>query len=211
MRLLAKQRELSVISNMHEQQWKNNTSEFFLYKKKKQALSVLSWKLSRTMKKVKLWASRRVLDDDWQASVISHSHAWLWHLQVSSSSSLTFSSVRFKWRGVQAPRKMLMWFPSSLPHQLHFSFSSALNFHLIKLITGQETEGAEAANSKCSTSNALMHAHLCSWWVSEIYVQKKTKQHFLIILFWGGGVATANSTLTPLLQINFREKNLPRK
>lgn len=65
--------------------------------RKPQFLQYVSWMI----RKVKP-ASRRLLDDDWQAAVISHSHAWLHCLHPSSSSSLTFSSVWLKWRGVQA-------------------------------------------------------------------------------------------------------------
>lgn len=137
------------------------------------ASSVLSWNLSRTMKKVKLWASRRAVDDDWQALVISHSHAWLWRLHLSSSSSLTFSSVWFKWRGVQAQHKMLMWFLSSHSHQVNFSFPRFKIFILLNLLLVRKQKGTGCELSMKHIKSTRTHASSCSRRVSEIYVQKE--------------------------------------
>lgn len=52
------------------------------------------------------------------------------------------------------------------------SLLRALNFHRIKLITGQETEGPGGVNSRCGASEVPTSASVCSQGVSEMYVQK---------------------------------------
>lgn len=53
-------------------------------------------------------------------------------------------------------RKMLMWFPMSCPAPTLLLFSTLENIHLIKLINGQETEGARGANFHYGTSKVLL-------------------------------------------------------
>lgn len=53
-------------------------------------------------------------------------------------------------------RKMLMWVPPSRPAPTSLLFSALEIFPLIKLINGQETDGAPGANFHYGTSKVLL-------------------------------------------------------
>lgn len=89
--------------------------------KNQTALNVSSWELKWVMRKVELRATRRSVDDDWQAWLPSDSHAALRRLRASSSRSLTFSSLWLKWReACWALHKMPVWLLSSPSQQVNF-------------------------------------------------------------------------------------------